>query len=221
MQKTANCSRLFHADPGPQARGSIRLPAQMLRLMRVTTIVMLIFCLHVSAKSSSQTISLSGKNLPIREVFTAIERQTGYLVWGRADFLDNFRPVTVSANKMPLHIFLSVIMKDQPYSYKLVGNTIILSEKPAVEIAPIQDNRVITAEPTISIGGFINNAETNEPIAGASVTFKKNRGGVTTDNAGRFVLAGAPTDATIIVSSVGFTSLEMAILRLVGMEFNT
>jgi len=221
MQKTANCSRLFHADPGPQARGSIRLPAQMLRLMRVTTIVMLIFCLHVSAKSSSQTISLSGKNLPIREVFTAIERQTGYLVWGRADFLDNFRPVTVSANKMPLHIFLSVIMKDQPYSYKLVGNTIILSEKPAVEIAPIQDNRVITAEPTISIGGFINNAETNEPIAGASVTFKKNRGGVTTDNAGRFVLAGAPTDATIIVSSVGFTSLEMPILRLVGMEFNT
>src|SRR4051812_30999380 len=106
MQKTANCSRPFHADPSPLARGSIRLPAQMLRFMRVTTTVMLIFCLHVSAKTSSQTISLSGRNLPMKEVFMVIEHQTGYLVWGRADFLENFRPVTVSAKKMPLNSFL-------------------------------------------------------------------------------------------------------------------
>ncbi len=242
MQKTANCSRHSHADPNPLApfhpgrkdqiarvmqriykAGPIRLPAQMLRIMRMTSIVLLIFCLHVSAKSSSQTISLSGKDLRMKEVFRSIEHQTGFLVWGKLDFLENSRPVTVSVNKMPLASFLALIMKDQPYTYKVTDNTIILSERlPPVIVRATEDNRVKTAaQPTVTIAGFINNAETGEPVAGASISFKKNQGGVTSDNTGRFILPGAPADATLIISSVGYNSLEIPLIGLTGMLPNS
>ncbi len=155
----------------------------------------------------------------MKEVFRAIEHQTGFLVWGKLDFLEHSRPVTVSVDKMPLTNFLTLIMRDQPFTYKVTDNTIILSELPPTVVSgSAGTNTTAAGPPTTTISGFVTNAGTNEPIAGASITFKKSRGGASSDASGGFVLAGIPTDVTLLISSIGFTPLEVPVIRLMDMR---
>lgn len=212
MQKSANCSQRLHAYPTLPAHW---LPAQMLKIMRITTAIMLVFCLHVSASGFSQTISLSAKNMPMKDVFKVIENQTGYLVWGKLDFLKSSHPVTISAKKMPLETFLSTVMKDQPFTYKVTDNTIILSEKPIprqdpVAVIVISDRQ----DPTMDISGFVVNAETNAPIIGASVSFRKGERGFVTLTDGSFSFPHAALNATITISSIGYVTFELPVERL-------
>ncbi len=199
MQKTAYCSRNFHAGPGMDG-WQIRLPAKMLRIMKLTTILMLLFCLHLSARTSSQTISLTGKDLPLKTIFTAIERQTGYLVWGKAEFLEHARPVTISVRDMPLNNFLALVLDDQPFTWKISDNTIILSEKAGVVIGITPYRAPVAAPVSYTIAGFLQNVETKEPISGASITFKGSAIGVSTDASGRFVMGNIPENAVMIIS---------------------
>jgi TonB-linked SusC/RagA family outer membrane protein len=242
MQKTANCSQRLHAyptllkhiQPGHEDQrvpavqkgknaGSFRLPAQMLKIMRITTIIMLVFCLHLSASSFSQTISLSAKEMAMKDVFKVIEHQTGYLVWGKLDFLDKSHPVTISVNKMPLANFLVTVMKDQPFTYRVIDNTIILSEKPGIQMtAPVAVAALsATQDPTIDISGFVINTETNAVVAGVSVSFKKGERGFITRADGTFVFPQAPLNATITFSCIGYATFELPVERLASVAPNS
>lgn len=191
----------------------------MLKIMRITTILMLVFCMHLSAASYSQTVSLSAKEMPLKEVFTVIEHQTGYLVWGKVDFLAHAHPVTVNAKNMELNKFLTVIMNGQPFTYKVTDNTIILSEIPGVIlVAPPTTIRVVvpTEDPTIDIAGFVVNAKTNQAVSGATISFRKGDRGYITRADGTFNFPQAPVNAVITISCVGYATFNMPVERLVG-----
>ena len=59
------------------------------------------------------------------------------------------------------------------------------------------------------ITGIVTGAP-NNPVSGASVTVKGTTRGTSTDNEGRFTITASPTE-TLIISSVGFTTLEVNI----------
>jgi hypothetical protein len=54
---------------------------KMLRIMKLTAILMTVLALHVGAKGLSQTINFSGKDVPLQKIFSVIEQQTGYVVF--------------------------------------------------------------------------------------------------------------------------------------------
>jgi len=96
----------------------------------MTSFLLLALCIHVSAKTHSQDITLSVKNASLKEVFTVIKKQTGYYVFYKNDLLANARPVTLSVSAMPLEDFLTIMFRDQKLSYKIVDKTIMLFYKP-------------------------------------------------------------------------------------------
>ncbi|QEC71713.1 hypothetical protein FSB73_08585 [Arachidicoccus ginsenosidivorans] len=51
---------------------------QIWLMMRFTTILMLAFSLHLSAKSSAQQVSIKGKQISVEQFIREIHRQTGY-----------------------------------------------------------------------------------------------------------------------------------------------
>ena len=53
--------------------------SKMLLVMKLTTIILFAACLHASAAGYGQRVSISGENLPLKSVFTKIQKQTGYL----------------------------------------------------------------------------------------------------------------------------------------------
>jgi TonB-dependent starch-binding outer membrane protein SusC len=181
--------------------------AQMLRIMRLTSFLLLAFCIHLSARTHSQAITLSVRNAPLKEIFTVIKKQTGYFVFYKNDLLADARPVSLSVSSMPLEDFLNIMLKDQSLSYKITDKTIMLFRKPE----PPAEKPLMTEIPIISPadlppvtvqGQVVFNGK---PVAGASVVLRPgNRGTATGDN-GFFTLPNVvPGQYTLTVSSIGY-----------------
>ena len=88
------------------------------------------FCLQLSARTFSQTITFQGKNIPLEKIFGVIEKQTGYLVFYDYRQISHSRPVTVNAKNESLRDFLDWCFKEQPFGYAIEDKTIIIA-KPA------------------------------------------------------------------------------------------
>ena len=83
-------------EPVSQATGFhlVKVWAQMERVMKLTGILILIACLHVSANGISQTINLSFENAPLETILKDIEKQTGYTFFYRTNWVKQAKKVT-------------------------------------------------------------------------------------------------------------------------------
>lgn len=124
MQKMANYSQGWR-----YALSSVPwIPEPTLRIMKMVCFLMTVVCLQLAAKTSSQTVSFSGKNVSLKEAFTAMEKQTGYFVfYSDKDVLTKARPVSISVKNMPLKEFIDAVLKDQPVVYEIKARTIVVS----------------------------------------------------------------------------------------------
>jgi TonB-linked SusC/RagA family outer membrane protein len=193
---------------------ALRLPAQMRKAMRLLTFFIFAASLAVSAKSSSQHVTLSGKDLPLKKVFAAVEAQTGFVFFYNQHLLANTRPVTVSVENMPLNEFLNKALKDQPLHFRLDGKTITLSRKspdPAVLLQAVAAGFVPLADTLRTVFGTVLN-EAGEPVAAASVLVKGTSKGVVTDARGLFMIKVAAGE-TLVISFVGYDEQEVTIKR--------
>src|SRR5438270_67839 len=80
-------------------------------LMKLTTIFILAAFMQVSARSWSQTVTFSGKNVSLEKIFSIIKKQTGYVVFYDYNLVDGSQPVTISVKNQPLNEFLSQALK--------------------------------------------------------------------------------------------------------------
>lgn len=194
MQKTAYRSR--QGLP-------CRLATKIVRIMKLTSVLLLVLCLHVSATTFSQSITFSGKGVSLEKVFSEIKHQTGYVVWGKSELLHNAHPVTLSAKQMPLTDFLDVLLQDQSIRYKIAGNTIMLFGKHEAETGAeaLLALTPVTGRVTDSLGGT---------LIGATVTNLDTHQSTMTNTAGEFTLEAA-AGHTLRVSFVGYRSREVVI----------
>lgn len=214
MQKTAYCGREAIAIPffrGKTIR--LRLPAQMLRIMRLTTFLLLAFCLHLSAKTHSQAITLTVKNAPLKDIFSVIKKQAGYYVFYKNDLLDNAKPVSLSVYDMPLEDFLQVALKDQGLDFEITNRTIMLTRKSALPVSPAT---VTTADPNnappppVDVKGQV--LSNGHPVGGVSVMLMPMHRGTATDDKGFFTLHNVPQGQyTLQFSSIGYKSVTTKI----------
>lgn len=195
MQKTAYWSRWDLP---------CRLPTKMLRIMRFTSVLLLAICLHVSASSFSQTITFSGRDIPLKKIFATIKKQTGYVVWGKSELLEQAGPVSAFVQNMPLTSFLDLITKDQPFTYKIADNTILLHGKPVYAAGG-----VVTEDKEMPVTGRVTDS-TGVPLIGATVTVVGgNRSGITDIN-GTFTLPASEGN-TLRFSFIGFKTKDIKI----------
>jgi len=175
---------------------------KILLAMKITAIILLVACLHTSAGSLSQNVTLKADNMPLREVLSTVKNQTGYSFFFKKGALDQTRPVTLQVQNMPLVAFLDLVLKDQPLKYEISVKTITLLPNPPATIAY---DRAFFRE----IGGVIT-GEHNTPLAGASVKVKSTDAGTTTDASGRFTI-NAETGQVLVISYIGYQDKEIKI----------
>ncbi|MBO9571907.1 MAG: hypothetical protein J7497_06820, partial [Chitinophagaceae bacterium] len=80
--------------------------------MQLTAAFLLVFSLSLSAKLSSQTITYSGKDVPLSKVFSVVEKQTGFVIMGLDESLSSAEKVTIDANKMELPAFMKLLFSN-------------------------------------------------------------------------------------------------------------
>jgi TonB-linked SusC/RagA family outer membrane protein len=158
--------------------------------------------------SSSSGITLSGKNVPLEQVFASIKQQTGYAVFYTRASIASATPVTFNVKNMFINNFLDLILKDQPVEYTIENRTIMIVPK------GIKMESVVTEQ---LLKGIVKDSATGEPLIGASVSLQhapseeKNRKWVTTtDRTGHFSLAAA-SDRQLMVSFIGYKPFFMRV----------
>lgn len=180
--------------------------SQMLRIMRLTAILIFVFFLQVSAKTYSQAISLSGKNIPLKQVFSAIYEQTGYVVFSDERLMARSVPVTIHAKQQPVMEFLADIFHNQPLSFSVEGKTIFLAEKPTrPDYYQLADTALIRR-----LNGKVTDADGN-PLADVTVAVRNANIITSTNNKGEFTLENVPKDGSLLFSSIAYKAREIKI----------
>lgn len=171
-------------------------------VMKLTAILLLVGCMHVTAAGIAQKVSITRENVPLRKVFTDIKKQTGYLFFYNARLLENANPVSIEVHEADMKEVLDKCFKDQPFTYKIVNRTIVISPR-QVDLLPPGQTDTIPANFTVT--GRISDDSTNRPIEGASVTIKGTRTGTASISNGEFSIS-AKRGTVLVISFVGYES---------------
>lgn len=177
---------------------------QLLRIMKLTSVLLLFACLAVSAAGYTQKISLSGKSIPIETAFKVIERQSGYVFFYDNSLLKRSVPLTINIKNASLDDVLKACFEGQPFVYNIVGRNIVVKPgKAPVPVAPV-------VPPLIDITGVVTDT-LGTPLVGATIAVK-NTGKITiTDQRGAFELKGIGAEAILVVSYVGYLGVEVTV----------
>lgn len=174
--------------------------------MRVVKLIVgLSFCavLTASAEASSQTVTLSVKNVSLKKVFTEIEKQTKYSFIYRDDILQNTKPISINVNNAELEKVLTLCFQDQPVTFNIVDSYIIVKPK---DTKP--ENIQLSA--FINIKGRVTN-ENGEPAEGVNVTVKGTQIATTTNSNGEFVISTVKDDAILVFTSINMEPFEIKV----------
>lgn len=172
--------------------------------MKFTALILLTACLQVAARGYSQQISLEEKNASLQKVFKAIEKQTDYVFFFDHKLIQQGRKLTIRTRNLSLQQVLDLCFKDQPFSYSIVKNTIVVKPREADPQTDREQTPVF-----IPVKGKVLN-EQGQPLAGASVSIKGSGTGTQTDAEGNFSIE-APEGSVLVVSYVGFVRKEITV----------
>ncbi|MNK23540.1 TonB dependent receptor [compost metagenome] len=174
--------------------------SKMFLVMKLTVVFIFITCFHISAKSYSQSINLSGKNISLEKALTVISEQSGHYLFYKYNEVKEAAPVTLSLKNVPLAKALQEILRDQPFTFSIEQKTIVVTKvkSSAKFLVPIDIRGKVLGEKSL-------------PLPGAGIRVKNGSQTTTTDGDGNFSLRNLPENAVLVVSYVGYLTQEIAI----------
>ncbi len=180
------------------------VPIQILRIMRITTFFLFASLLHVSAKSLSQAVTISGKDMPLKKIFDAVYKQTGFVVFSNDRLMERAIPVSINAREIPLQEFLENVFKNQPLTFSIDSKTIFLAEKPyQQEQVAFSDSTVI---PLLK-GKILDSA--GLPVPDVTVSVRNTKLIAVTDIQGDFSFVNVPRNATLVATNIAYQRREL------------
>ena len=185
------------------------------RVVQLTTVILLVTGLHVCAKGVSQTVTFSGKNIPLEKAFTIIKSQTGFGVFCDYELLEKAKPVTVDVQNTPVEDFLQAVLKNQSLGYTIKGKNIFITRM--IVTTHDLNQELPSPENEITVSGRITDEE-GRPLAGATIKLKGSTTGKNTDGDGNFSLVVPDNGGTLIISYVGYETVEVKVSKGVPVE---
>lgn len=172
-----------------------------LRIMKLTGFLLFAFFMQVSAKSVSQTITISKKNVPLTTVFKEFQKQTGYSFLYNLELVDKVGKINVELKNESLERALNKCLANTSLSFGIVENTVVI--KPKENQSPLTENEELPK--AIDIRGVVKDDHGN-PMEGVSVLVKDSKKGTSTDKSGQFILNDLQENDILVFSMVGYTS---------------
>ena len=103
-------------------------------IMRLTSLLILILTLQLSASVWSQTTTMSVKlkNSTLQELFIQIEKNSNYRFFYNNDEVDVNQKISVNVEEKTVGKILTAALEGLPYSFKEMENKLILIERTVV-----------------------------------------------------------------------------------------
>lgn len=172
-------------------------PSQILRIMKLTTIIITAFLFQVSANTLAQKITLSQSNVALNHVFKELQGQCGYNFVYTSQMLEGIKPVNIKLKNATLQQALDALFENQPVTYVIKENTVVVQRR----------NNPDQPQLTIEIKGKVVD-ERGQEFPGVSVKLKGTRVTVATDNSGQFKITVPDNNAVLVFSYVGYNPIE-------------
>lgn len=173
---------------------------KFLLIMKLTTIILIVTFLHVSAAGIAQKITYKNNSASLEQIFKEIRKQTGYNVLVSSNKIKDVQPQAVNFEDASLKEVLDMALKGQPLTYNIEDKTILIRYQPAPNVSA-------NVQPPLT-GKVVDS--TGVPLPGASVKIKGTNIGQVTDVNGKFSLE-APVNSVLIVSYIGFETREITV----------
>ncbi|UOE50839.1 TonB-dependent receptor [Mucilaginibacter sp. SMC90] len=181
-----------------------RAVLKFLMIMKLIFIMVIVACLHVSAKTYGQLVSVNATNKPLTEMFKQIQKETGYRFFWEGDDVSRIR-LSVDIRNASLDDALQQIFNGLPLTYSISKNTVVVQKK---EISLIDRIKAIL----LSVDFHVTvNDDKGQPLPGATISIKGNNfeKGAITDQNGESKIEKVPQgDYHIVITSIGFARYE-------------
>jgi len=143
-------------------------PVKLLLAMKFTVFIIAFACMQTMANGYAQQINLSEKNVSLNKIFSAIEKQSSYDFFYKANTIRNIK-VSADIKNASINDALIQIFKNLPLTYTLVDKTIIVRLKPhsSVNIEPKPVQEIVS----LTVKGKVTDAK---GLALPGVTIKLN-----------------------------------------------
>ncbi len=184
---------------------------KFLRVMKLTTFILLVFTLHISASGLSQNVTLAVKNMSVQKVLRQISRQTGVSIIYNESYFDETDRVTLQVDHMPIEEVLNLCLEGNDYSHIVDDGMIVIRKNK--ESQPAQDDK--------KVKGKVTDNE-NKPLPGATITVVGTTRGVITDNDGTYSIEAGPRDK-LVFSFIGMESqiVEVGDQKAIDVQLKT
>src|ERR1700759_1704481 len=84
-----------------------------LLVMKLTVLLITVVCLHVTAATYAQKVTLNEKNATLDKVFDDIKKQSGYIFFYNNEVLNGIGRVSINIKDATLQQALDQVLKDQ------------------------------------------------------------------------------------------------------------
>jgi len=155
-----------------------------------------VFTTSLAQLAFAQTIyTFSFKQASLNTVIDEIAKKTNYQFVYDASFNQKAKPIDSEIKSSDINEILSQVFKDQDFSYRINGKTIVIKSKSA-------------GENTYTLHGMINDNE-GALMPGVTVTQKGTTNMVHTDKNGHFGIDVSDSNNTLIFSYLGYEQKEI------------
>jgi len=151
--------------------------------------------LQTYASGFSQTITISEKQVPLEKVFSEIRKQTAFSFAYTKSALAMSKPVSIDVHNASIEEVMSICLRGQGLSYRIIDNTIIIRPE------------TTTQDSLITVRGSLKD-ENNNPLSSITIALKGTKRTTITDNDGSFEMKNVPEDAVLVFSGVSIESFE-------------
>lgn len=178
---------------------------QVCRIMKLMTFLILFGCqcmIAANTYSQSTRLSLDMKNVTMKELFRAIEKNSEYVFFYNQE-VDVTKPVSISVENKALNQILDEAFKTNGYVYIIKDRQVFIKANPATDIKQ-------TVQQQITVTGVVKD-NVGDGIIGANVFVKNQQTiGTITDLDGNFTL-NVPPGSILVISYTGYTTQEITV----------
>lgn len=186
-------------------QNSSSAPKKIVSIMRLTTLFLIVFSLHLSATVYSQNkkLSLNVENQSIKEVLFLIENQSDFRFIYESGKMDLDKKVSIHVKDQSVEVILKRIFDNVGVKYEITDNNLVLIDPVGIDgslnNAFQQDRKRIT--------GIVKD-KSGEPVIGANVVEKGTTNGTITDVDGHFSLE-VKERVILQISYIGYNTQEV------------
>jgi TonB-linked SusC/RagA family outer membrane protein len=176
-----------------------------------TAVFLSFFCLAIiTAKANAGLQRFSGKriitvnnsDLSLEQSFKLIEDQTSMYFAFDDNEVDLSKKLKLNIGQFALNDLLETISRQTGYKFLLVKRTILVQKNNTLFLNPMKESGMGVLK------GVVRDAE-GKPLPGATVLVKGTKISVQTDIEGNFSINNAPESAILIISYVGYQTIEV------------